>query len=330
MDTSLSNLKQDISSNILLDGASPSEHKATPSICSKPEWENGHKFRVKTQDDLELSVTMYKPQQNNDVKLDLNRVAIINCAMGRTQKKYQSFAQFIASQGWVVLTYDYRGMGQSKPEMIKGYQAELIDWGRVDTTAIVQWAHDHLHPSQLVIFGHSIGGQILGFLENHHLINAVVLVGAQKGYWKYWGHLRGYALWCFWKLFPLIVKLFNYYPLMLLAQCEPLPPGIALDWYRWGLTEKFTDRNHCSCDDLFARYNGPMLCISLADDEVFAPKKSVDSLAAKYKSASLERWHIEPQELGIQAIGHSGFFDPLLCNKLLSKVLSWLDKFHAF
>ena len=303
---------------------------STPKQDASTKQKNVYNFRIKTQDGIALAVAMYKPQNNNGVKAGSTRVAVINCAMGRVKEKYQSFAQFIANQGWVVLTYDYRGMGQSKPEVIKGYQAELIDWGRIDATAIVQWAHDHLNPSQLVIFGHSIGGQILGFLENCHLINAAVLVGAQKGYWKYWGQLRGSALWCFWKSFPLIVKLFNHYPLMRLAQCEPLPPGIALDWYRWGLTEDFTDRNHHSCDGLFARYKGPMLCISLADDSVFAPKQSVDRLAAKYKSASLERWHIEPQELGVPAIGHSGFFAPSLGNKLLLKVLSWLDKFQGF
>ncbi|NEP14094.1 MAG: alpha/beta fold hydrolase [Symploca sp. SIO2C1] len=328
METS-STPKQDISIN-LFDRASPSEHQAPLSSWGNSKQKNVHHFRVNTQDGISLAAVMYNPPNNTLVKTGSPRVIVINCAMGRTKEKYQPFAQFMANQGWVVLTYDYRGIGQSKPEIIKGYQAELIDWGRIDTTAIVQWAHVHLNPSQLVIVGHSIGGQILGFMENCHLLNAAVLVGAQKGYWKYWGQLRRYGLWCFWKTFPLSVKLFNHYPLMRLAQCEPLPPGIALDWYRWGLTEEFTDRNHRSCDSLFARYTGPMLSISLGDDRVFAPKPSVDSLAAKYKSASLERWHIEPQELGVQAIGHSGFFDPSIGDKLLPRVLSWLDKFYEF
>jgi predicted alpha/beta hydrolase len=31
--------------------------------------------------------------------------------------------------GYFTLTYDYRGIGNSKPESLKGFQANLEDWG---------------------------------------------------------------------------------------------------------------------------------------------------------------------------------------------------------
>ena len=44
----------------------------------------------------------------------LNGAVLIGGAMGVRQDYYQRFAEWLAAQGYAVMTFDYRGMGESR------------------------------------------------------------------------------------------------------------------------------------------------------------------------------------------------------------------------
>jgi predicted alpha/beta hydrolase len=53
---------------------------------------------------------------------------LIGCAMGITQKYYRNLAEYLAENGYEVLTLDFRGTGSSAPAKLRNYNVDLMDW----------------------------------------------------------------------------------------------------------------------------------------------------------------------------------------------------------
>jgi predicted alpha/beta hydrolase len=92
---------------------------------------------------------------------------VIGGAMGVRQDYYASFAAWLASQGWRVTTFDYRGSGDSAPVNLRGFKADLFDWTR-DYEAAIDHAHAAQPDAPLFLLGHSLGAQLPGLLSNKH------------------------------------------------------------------------------------------------------------------------------------------------------------------
>ncbi|CAM3221072.1 hypothetical protein EMST110833_02030 [Empedobacter stercoris] len=52
---------------------------------------------------------------------------MISSAIGVKQSFYTKFAIYLANKGYLVFTYDYRGIGDSKPNNLKNFKANFID-----------------------------------------------------------------------------------------------------------------------------------------------------------------------------------------------------------
>ncbi len=59
---------------------------------------------------------------------------LIAGATGVGQQFYRRFAEYASTQGFNVLTLDYRGTGQSAPKQLKGFQMAFEDWGAVGSS----------------------------------------------------------------------------------------------------------------------------------------------------------------------------------------------------
>lgn len=199
----------------------------------------------------------------------------------------------------------------------------MRDWGKKDVSGIIDWVMENLKPRRLVAIGHSIGGQIMGFVDNSHYLNAMLTVAGQKGYWKLWDNQYRYIIWLLFSMIPPIVNIFGYLPLKI-AGWENLPPQAALDWSRWGFTPNFTDEFNQSLNDYFLSFKAPILALSFADDDFYAPVKSVERLMEIYQNSSTKIKHIDPQELNVKKIGHSGFFNVGVCPSLWQETSDWL------
>ena len=118
---------------------------------------------------------------------------LINSATAVPRKIYKGFAGYLARRGCAVLTYDYRGIGDSRlralvgynqPRSLVGFEASMSDWAALDTTAAVAWMRERYKDLPLSYVGHSFGGQALGLLANNREVSRALLIAAQAGYWK--------------------------------------------------------------------------------------------------------------------------------------------------
>ncbi len=81
---------------------------------------------------------------------------IVAGATGVGQQFYRRFAEYASTQGFNVLTLDYRGVGQSAPQQLKGFKMAFEDWAQLDLAAAVEFMHRDDAP--LFLVGHSYGG----------------------------------------------------------------------------------------------------------------------------------------------------------------------------
>jgi predicted alpha/beta hydrolase len=62
-------------------------------------------------------------------------VAVVNAATGVPQRFYRHFALWLAARGYAVLTYDYRGIGESRQGPLRAETARMRDWALLDMPA---------------------------------------------------------------------------------------------------------------------------------------------------------------------------------------------------
>ena len=92
---------------------------------------------------------------------------VIGGAMGVRQDYYRDFASWLAGQGFVVATFDYRGSGDSRPSSgtLRGFRADLFDWAR-DTDTVIDALAARSTGLPICLVGHSLGAQLPGLLRH--------------------------------------------------------------------------------------------------------------------------------------------------------------------
>jgi predicted alpha/beta hydrolase len=256
-------------------------------------------------------------------KSPVKNVIVISSATGVLQKYYSRFAQFCASKAAVVYTFDYSGIGKSisSTKALKKMEGNLQTWGQQDQAAIVGFAKKEHPEAKITLITHSVGGQILGFNANYELLDHVVMVASQSGYWKDFKGFNRLKMWLFWYvLIPLFTPLFGYFPAKKLGLFENLPKGMVYEWASWG--KQKTYMMHFKNERfLFDRIKLPILSWSFPGDS-FAPIETVDWLMKQYKNAQITRKHY-PKENKKQP-GHFGFFKPAFKELLWEENLNWI------
>jgi predicted alpha/beta hydrolase len=259
---------------------------------------------------------------------------LIAPAMGVSQRYYADFSRWLADHGYLVLSFDYRGIGVSRPEEMKhslrGLNANVHTWAKYDAAAALEHLHDTLaaagkreRPIHWV--GHSLGGQILGLLPNHAHIDRAVTVGAGSGYWRENADsLRTYVWWLWYVLVPVCLPLFGYFPGRRLRKVGDLPRGVMEQWRRWCLDRDYMmGEGGCELRRQYAALTLPLLSVSFTDDE-FMSRRNIESLHSFYSGTQLEMWRMQPEDTGQKRIGHFGFFQSRCQSDLWPRVANWL------
>jgi predicted alpha/beta hydrolase len=281
----------------------------------------GRRARVPARDGFRLSATVYRAGSKPPVGS-----IVMAGAVGVRQTRYAPLAAFLADLGWVAVTFDYRGIGDSVVPRSDYGKVSMQLWAEEDLEGVLTWVNAEFAAPRRAALGHSIGGQLLGLTEAQATLDAVALVAAQKGYWRLWPDWRRYGVLGFFRwLVPLAVSRFECLPLTRVG-LDDLPPGAARDWARWGLHDDYLDASSKSQLRRFARVTTPLLAISAADDRTYAPKPTVERLLSHYyRNAPSLHCHLEPARFGVERLGHSGFFVPQALTSLWWRELSrWL------
>lgn len=272
-------------------------------------------LRILAADGFPLAATLVGDAAN------ARSLVTINPATAVPRRFYAQFAEFLAGRGHLVLTYDWRGMGESVPAP----GARMRDWGERDLTGILAWAQKEYPSLPLAGFGHSAGGQMLALAEGSDRYRAFVGIAAQTGHWRYWpGILKWRRAFDWWVLFPTTLAVVGRIPPGL-GLGDGLPKGIAAEWSRW-----CRHRDYIFSDDTAARraraarLSFPFLSYSFTDDS-FGPKAGADWLAAQYANTKVERRHVRPSDVGAGSIGHMGFFRRKQGGPLWEPTAEWLE-----
>lgn len=237
---------------------------------------------------------------------DAREVVLLNGATGVPQRYYARFAEWAASGGRAVVTYDYRGLGESKPHRLRGFPGSMSDWGRLDFEGVLRFARQRFPGARLTVIGHSVGGQLLGLAPSAPSISRVVTVAAQFGAFQLWPAPHRWALAGLWfGLMPAVTVAMGRFPGKLGIGAD-LPRNVALEWARWCRSRDFflahgVDRGG------FERLKMPVRSFSFSDD-LYAPRAAVDALHALMRNAEVERRHLVPAQVGASRISHFGFF----------------------
>lgn len=251
-------------------------------------------------------------------------MVIVNSATSVRCRYYFRFAVFLFEHGFDVIVYDYRGIGESRPATLRGFDASWIDWGRLDFDAVLRHAGRSFSGQPIHVVGHSIGGFVLGAAASNHLIGRVFTMGAQYAWWRDYApgaRLRTVVKWHV--AMPLITLLFGYFPGRKLGWLEDTPKGVVRDWAFSRARIEDTWRGHALAQQ-FAAVTAPTLAVSVTDDE-FGTVPAVERLLAWFTHSPATHLRISPQEIAEPAIGHFGFFHSRLEQKLWHIPLEWLQ-----
>lgn len=274
---------------------------------------------ARATDGYELAVTRYPAEG------EAWATALVAPAMAVRQDFYAPFARFLAQNGVHALTFDYRGIGDSRPEDLASLQATVSDWAGKDFEAMLGEAQRAAPGLPLVLFGHSLGGQILGLAPSNASVRAAVHVVAGSGYYGFNERMRLRVRFLWFVAIPLATALCGYFPGRRLRMIGDLPKGAALQWRRWCSDRRYVLSEGEDARAGFGRVAAPILSYSFEDDAMM-PRRAVESLNGFYRNARVEHRHVAPVAAGVPRIGHFGFFSASLGVRLWRDSLEWLRR----
>ena len=110
-------------------------------------------------------------------------LTVIAPAAAVPARYYARFASYLALRGGPVVTFDYRGIGASAPNTLRGFPARMRDWCSLDVAGVIGWARQ-AHPARpLHWLGHSMGGFATGLAHNNGAIVRQLNIATLSGYW---------------------------------------------------------------------------------------------------------------------------------------------------
>jgi predicted alpha/beta hydrolase len=225
---------------------------------------------VPAADGYPLAATLFLPRGAK------RHAVLINSATAVPRKLYRGFAGYLARRGCAVLTYDYRGTGESRqkamagynqPKSLVGFKASMSDWAAQDVTSAVSWMRARYKALPFAYVGHSFGGQALGLLPNNAEISRALLIAAQAGYWKLMAspeRFRVYAMLNF--VGAPLTRALGYMPGWA-GLGEDLPKDVFLQWVDWVMNPRYLlgDPTLTALQN-FPKYKGALRALCLSDD----------------------------------------------------------------
>ncbi|MEO0600969.1 MAG: alpha/beta fold hydrolase [Myxococcota bacterium] len=249
------------------------------------------------------------------------RVAVLSGAVAVPRAFYRRFAQALADRGYRVVTYDYRGVGGSRPAELRGFEARARDWALSDQAGVL----DHIRasgPDKLVLIGHSFGGQVAGMLDDARDVAGMLTLSSQSGHWRLQGGYEPVTTFFHTHVtMPLLAWTFGYMPWSLIGAGEDLPKGVVLEWARWCRDPKYLLGDDTLPLDRYSAFTAPVMAYSI-DDDTWGTARSVDAMMGAYPN--VQRRHLVPSEVGMDRIGHMGFFRRA-SRSLWNDAFDWLD-----
>ncbi|MHB8603965.1 MAG: alpha/beta hydrolase family protein [Thermoplasmatota archaeon] len=274
--------------------------------------------RFPARDGFSLGATLFEPAEAP------RRVVVLCGATAVKRSFYVPFARFLAECGLAVVTFDYRGVGGSRPKSLRGFRAKMHEWATLDIAGALDFAEKRWPGAPFAIVGHSSGGWSLGMVPNIGRVDRIVMVGSQHGNARYWPATKRWRFAAIWyAMIPAVATLAGHLPGWT-GVGEDLPKGVALEWAHWCRSRDFVFRDVPARRAAYAAIRAPILAWSFTDDS-YAPPASVDALLVHFSGAKVETRRRSPTEIGAP-VGHFGFFRPKFRDTLWRDTVAWIER----
>ncbi len=253
-------------------------------------------------------------------------LVIIHPATAVVQTFYHAFAAYLYGQGFNVLTYDFRGTGQSTSGTLCNCNVSMSDWIEQDAGCITAWARSRFPGLSLLAVGHSVGGHAVLLSPATRHLQAAVIVASHAGVTR---SIKQTAekvrVWCLLRVLgPLLCRLFGYMPAKRLGLGEDLPAPVMLQWGRWSaMPGYFYDDPAWDARRRAAGVTLPLMVMGF-DDDPWANPEAITRLIEPVQNARIDRREIRHADFGLSSVGHMGFFRARCAETLWPIVGQWL------
>lgn len=257
-----------------------------------------------TSDQFPLAVKIFTPQNST------GQLLLINSATGVKQQVYFSFAKFFAEHGFTVITYDYRGIGESKPADMKNFTATMRLWGTEDFATLTNYIKTNYADYRKFCLGHSVGALIIGMNPESVMFEKFIFIATQDAYF---GNLKFAvavtALLGFGVALPVTTRLLGYFPAHTFGLGESLPAGVAYDWQTLILNKKSTTRLYEKTDNEVSKILTQETYFIHAEDDAWVTQNGMENLQKNvYPNLNYTYREIKVSESEKGEIGHINFF----------------------
>jgi predicted alpha/beta hydrolase len=253
---------------------------------------------VVADDGRELRATRFEPNT------EARGAVLLAPAMATPAAFYAPFATWLAESGFHVLALDYRGT--ASVEEMKAERGDVLRWAGDAASALEALLDEDLGVPVSWI-GHSLGGQLLPFAR-HHRLDRAMRIAAGSGYWRYnQPSVRWRAPLFFRTIAPLAMRFAGYYPGRRLGLLGDAPSAAMRQWSRWCLSPDYYGVDVPDLDSRLAELALPIAALSFTDDELLSARSHL-ALEEMYAAAPVEAHRLAPSDLGLERIGHHGFF----------------------
>ncbi len=261
-------------------------------------------FSLITEDGFSLAVKIFAAENSQ------HKLLLINSATGVKQQLYFSLAKYLAQAGITVITYDYRGIGESKPKNLRNFSASMRLWGTEDFAAVNRFIQEKFPDYDKFCLGHSVGALILGMNQGAKIFSKFIFVATQDAHYKNLKFsVAATAFVGFGVALPVLTKMLGYFPAHAFNIGESLPTNVAKDWRTLILNRKSTSKLYEKITTDFSKELHQKTLVIFADDDAWVTPQGMESLMKNvYPNLNARFLELKSWESPQNEIGHVNFF----------------------
>ncbi|GAB4181330.1 MAG: alpha/beta fold hydrolase [Wenzhouxiangellaceae bacterium] len=289
-----------------------------------PRHATAENVQIETADGVTLNAVVLEPKT-----AVIKATIMLSSGTAIPKGLYLKYALYLAENGYVVALYDYRGIGDDTEALKSQAHYRMREWGSEDMPAVLDWLRARYPDYPSFILAHSMGGQLIGLMRNHAEVSGIYTISTSIGYWRDMSGLYKYFCMVVWfVLVPLLPRFFGYFPTKKIGLGENMATGVIAEWAQWCRNRDYF--SHCLLEDdsmtniNYEKITKDIYALGFTDDPI-ANRTTIPKMMRYYRNANVTIDIIDAQSVGMDSIGHHGFFSSKSKEKLWPKPLAWFE-----
>jgi len=285
---------------------------------------NTAEIKITCQDGFQLSATQFEPNQK------IKGAIFVGPATGIKRQFYAAFAEYLARNGYGVITFDNRGIAGSLYGNVSNSDASLQTWGELDMPAVLSQLQFGFPNTNYHLIGHSAGGQLVGLMHNAHEITSMFNFASSSGQLKNMKMAYKVKAHFFMNMvIPLSNYVFGHTKSQWFGMGEPLPKMVGQQWREWCNGQGYvkTAFGKTIHEHYYDELTTPAMWVNACDDDI-AINENVKDMLSVFKSMKAKTLTLSSKDNQLDEIGHMKFFSRR-AEHLWSHSLDWLAQHPA-